>query len=117
MEEGHPWGLWGEGGWDRPTAGKATLKLIERTAGEIRIKGERVDGLSRADMRPFRRELQVVFQDPYSSLNPRLKIREIIAEPLSNYGIAHGSALDGRVTELAAKVGLRAQPRDLYPHE
>jgi oligopeptide/dipeptide ABC transporter ATP-binding protein len=68
-------------------------------------------------MRPYRRELQVVFQDPYSSLNPRLKIREIIAEPLTNYGIAQGRVLNDRVTELAGKVGLRPDALDRYPHE
>ncbi len=68
-------------------------------------------------MRPYRRELQVVFQDPYSSLNPRLKIGDIIAEPLKNYGIAQGSALDQRVETLALKVGLRAEALLRYPHE
>src|SRR5437016_4243604 len=82
----------GGGGCGKSTAGTAILKLIEPTAGEIRVNGERIDGLSRHEMRPYRRELQVVFQDPYSSLNPRLKIREIIGEPLKNYGIAQGRA-------------------------
>src|SRR5712691_883261 len=77
----------GESGCGKSTAGKAILKLIEPTAGEIRVNGERIDQLSRREMRPYRRELQVVFQDPYSSLNPRLKIGAIIAEPLKNYGV------------------------------
>src|SRR5712672_1080872 len=68
-------------------------------------------------MRPYRRELQVVFQDPYSSLNPRLKIRDIIGEPLKNYGVARGRALNDRVTRLALKVGLGAEARDRFPHE
>src|SRR6202035_5133916 len=68
-------------------------------------------------MRPYRRELQVVFQDPYSSLNPRLRIRDIIGEPLVNYGVAAGPALAGQVEELAGKVGLRPETLDRYPHE
>src|SRR5260370_1312406 len=101
---GGPWGWVGKGGGGKPPAGKAILKLIEPTAGEIRVNGERIDQLSRGEMRPYRRELQVVFQDPYSSLNPRLKIRDIIAEPLKNYGIAQGPALDQQVENLALKV-------------
>ncbi|MGE5512272.1 MAG: ABC transporter ATP-binding protein [Bacteroidota bacterium] len=110
-------GLVGESGCGKSTAGKLILKLIEPTSGEIRLSGDRIDELSVNEMRKRRRTLQVVFQDPYSSLNPRMRARDIVAEPLRNFESLLESEIDAKVAELFENVGLRRDQMRRFPHE
>jgi oligopeptide/dipeptide ABC transporter ATP-binding protein len=109
--------LVGESGCGKSTVGKLALRLIEPTEGSIRIGGEEVTQLSPGEMRPFRKRIQMVFQDPYASLNPRLKAGQIVAEPLENYSDATGSKQEQAIAALFEKVGLRADAMRRYPFE
>ena len=118
IAKGETLSLVGESGCGKSTVGKAVLRLIEPTAGEVHLDGKRIDNIPLSQLRPLRRRIQVVFQDPFSSLNPRMRVRDILAEPLINFGLARGrSDIDDQVAGLMDKVRL---PRDAvrrFPHE
>ncbi len=110
-------GLVGESGCGKSTAGKLILRLIEPTEGQITLAGKRIDALTRREMRAERRGLQVVFQDPYSSLNPRMRAVDIVGEPLRNFEHWPAAKIADRVAWLFQKVGLRPDQLSRYPHE
>ena len=110
-------GLVGESGSGKSTVANCVLRLTDPTAGSIRLLGTDITHLSRRALRPHRRQLHMVFQDPYSSLNPRLTTGQIVGEPLRLHGIARGRELDKRVAELFDRCGLRPELRFRYPHE
>jgi oligopeptide transport system ATP-binding protein len=118
IDEGEMYGLVGESGSGKSTIGRCILRLIEPTSGVVRFRGEDVLQFSRSRMRLARRDMQIVFQDPFASLNPRMRVSDIVAEPLVIHGIGDASARQARVRELFELVGLdaAAHPRR-YPHE
>jgi oligopeptide transport system ATP-binding protein len=117
VAHGETLGLVGESGSGKTTVGRCILRLIEPTSGEIAFDGTNVLDLDSGDMRRMRRNMQIVFQDPYASLNPRMTVGSIVAEPLIIHGVSNGTERDQRVAQLLEKVGLQPEYRKRYPHE
>ncbi|GJD49021.1 Glutathione import ATP-binding protein GsiA [Methylobacterium crusticola] len=118
LERGETLSIVGESGCGKSTVGRAVLRLLDVTGGQVVLDGRRIDDLSAGAMRPLRRRIQVVFQDPFSSLNPRMRVRDILAEPLRNFRLARGArALDARVAALLDTVRLPRDAAGRFPHE
>jgi oligopeptide transport system ATP-binding protein len=114
---GETLGLVGESGCGKSTLARTILQLLEPTSGSIRFEGEEIAGIGGRSLRLLRREMQMIFQDPYASLNPRKRIGQIVGEPLKLHGLASGEELRRQVEELLDRVGLAAEHYNRYPHE
>lgn len=114
---GETLGLVGESGCGKSTLGRAVLRLIEPTSGEVRYRSRDLARMSRTELREQRRHLQIIFQDPYASLNPRMTVGQIVGEPLTTFGIARGAEVDQMVQNLLETVGLSKRYSKRYPHE
>src|SRR6185312_15751826 len=117
IASGETLGLVGESGCGKSTIARTVLRLVEPTAGAIEWRGQAIERLAANAMRPYRRELQAVFQDPYASLNPRMRAADIVAEPIRNFETASVGDIAARVLSLFQRVGLRADQLPRYPYE
>ena len=117
IARGETLALVGESGCGKSTTGRLVLRLMDPTAGSVRFKGEEIAGLDKQALRHLRRHMQIIFQDPYASLNPRMTVGEILAEPMAVHGIGNESGRDGRVRELLDVVGLSPEHISRYPHQ
>ncbi len=114
---GQTLGLVGESGSGKSTACRAILQLLEPTSGSVRFEGQEIVGLSRRQIQPLRRQMQMIFQDPYASLNPRRRVGQIVGGPIKLNGLASGAELRRQVEELLDRVGLSPEHYDRFPHE
>lgn len=117
IKQGETLGLVGESGCGKSTVGRCILRLHEPTSGEVVFEGENLVGLDHKRMQLLRREMQIIFQDPYASLNPRMTVRSIVSEPLKIHNIGTSTEQNDRVSELLSSVGLDPKYADRYPHE
>jgi oligopeptide transport system ATP-binding protein len=117
VREGETLGLVGESGCGKSTLGRTIVRLLEPTSGDVRFEGRSIGRLKPRDLRPLRREMQMVFQDPYASLNPRKRVGSIIAAPMAIHGVDDGPGRRRRVQELLEVVGLSPEHYNRYPHE
>jgi oligopeptide transport system ATP-binding protein len=117
IRRGETLGLVGESGCGKSTTGRALIRLREATGGSVRFDGKDLSGMSREELRRMRRRMQIIFQDPYSSLNPRMTVGAIVAEPIETHKLARGAEKAERVRELLRLVGLNPQFTNRYPHE
>ena len=117
LNEGETLGLVGESGCGKSTLCRAILQLTTPTSGSVRFAGQELVGMSRRDLRAMRREMQMIFQDPFASLNPRKRVGQIIGDSIELHGLAKGSELKRRVQDLLDRVGLQAEHYNRFPHE
>ncbi|MDI1242312.1 MAG: dipeptide ABC transporter ATP-binding protein [bacterium] len=117
IREGETLGLVGESGCGKSTVGRCIIRLHEPTSGEVMFEGRNIVDLPNSEMRALRREMQIIFQDPYASLNPRLSILSIVSEPLKIHGVSSKQERQDRVADLLSKVGLDPKYMHRYPHE
>jgi oligopeptide/dipeptide ABC transporter ATP-binding protein len=117
VRRGEVVGLVGESGCGKSTLGRLALGLLQPSAGRVLFKGQDLNTIGRSAFRALRKDMQIIFQDPFASLNPRMRVRDIVAEPLVIHGLAEKKDLDSRTAALLEKVGLNADALPRYPHE